>query len=295
MASEEAAERELLVAVLTDRGADVVTAWLASQRDLTASGTVLSQKDLRDEALEFVGALRDGLRSPLPADDVVGRHPPLREAVTRLSSRRARSGVAATPIALGMLSLKEAMLGVAESLTTDTRVLYRAARLAGRVLDVAGALVFATYVESREEIIRTQHQQMLELSTPVVLLWPRILAVPLIGTLDSARTQLVMNGVLEAIQSNEALVAIIDITGVPTVDTAVAHHLLQTVGAVRLMGAECFISGIRPAIAQTITQLGIDLTTITTRATLADALAEAVRLIDAEAPMPDLARGGSTG
>ncbi|QFU86633.1 STAS domain-containing protein [Amycolatopsis sp. YIM 10] len=294
MASGQAAERELLVAVLTSREVEVVNGWLESQRDLIATGTVPSQKELRDEALTLVEALREGLRTGLAVEDIVLRHEPLRDAVTRLSTRRARGGVPATSIALGMLSLKEAILGVAESETTDTRLLYGVARMVSGLLDAAGALTFATYVEGREEIIRTQHQQMLELSTPVVLLWPRVLAVPLIGTLDSARTQLVMNSVLETIRSTEALVAIIDITGVPTVDTAVAHHLLQTVSAVRLMGAECFISGIRPTIAQTITQLGIDLSTITTRATLADALAEAIRLIDAESPVPDLVRGGST-
>lgn len=293
MASEEA-ERDLLVTVLTDHGTEVVHNWLENRRELIVSGAPPNPREERNEALTLVAALHEALRTGLPSRDVVTRHEPLRDAVTRLSSRRARSGVPPTATALSMLSLKEALLGVAETKTDDHRLLYRTAVLVSRILDAAGALTFATYVEGREEIIRTQHQQMLELSTPVVLLWPRILAVPLIGTLDSARTQLVMNSVLEAIESNEALVAIIDITGVPTVDTAVAHHLLQTVSAVRLMGAECLISGIRPTIAQTITQLGIDLSTITTRGTLAAALEEAIRLTDADVPVPDLVRGGGS-
>ncbi|MFI2176945.1 STAS domain-containing protein, partial [Streptomyces lydicus] len=124
-------------------------------------------------------------------------------------------------------------------------------------------------------------------STPVVRLWRHVLAVPLIGTLDTARTQVVMENLLQAIQENEAQIAIIDITGVPTVDTAVAQHLLQTVNAVRLMGADCVISGIRPPIAQTIAQLGIDLSTILTRATLADALTAAVKLTEDSSAQAD--------
>lgn len=132
-----------------------------------------------------------------------------------------------------------------------------------------------------------QSQQLMEQSTPVVRLWRQVLAVPLIGTLDTARTQVVMENLLQAIQDHEALVAIIDITGVPTVDTAVAQHLMQTVNAVRLMGADCVISGVRPSIAQTIAQLGIDLSTILTRATLADALATAIKMIDGPGPDGD--------
>lgn len=180
-----------------------------------------------------------------------------------------------------MLSLKEALLEAVQRRTRDGDDLFRSAVLINRLLDSAGALSFETFVEGREEIISRQSQQLLEVSTPVVRLWRQVLAVPLIGTLDTARTQVVMENVLQAIQEHEALVAIIDITGVPTVDTAVAQHLMHTVNAVRLMGADCVISGIRPPIAQTIAQLGIDLSTILTRATLADALREAVKLTEA--------------
>ncbi|MFE1500051.1 STAS domain-containing protein, partial [Streptomyces albidoflavus] len=161
---------------------------------------------------------------------------------------------------------------------------FQAALLINRLLDAAGALSFSTNVEGREEIIRRQSRQLLEISTPVVRLWDRVLAVPLIGTLDTARTQIVMENLLEAIQREEAQVAIIDITGVPTVDTAVAHHLMQTVNAVRLMGADCVISGIRPPIAQIIAQLGIDLSAILTRGTLADALAAAIPMTNRPTP-----------
>ncbi|WP_447002134.1 STAS domain-containing protein [Saccharothrix isguenensis] len=274
--------RELLVKVLVTREADIVDHWVRAQFDRAVSTAIPAERELRSEAADILTALRDGLLIQLPVDEVVERHGPTREAVVQLSVRRARAGVDPTTTALSTLALKDALLDAVRAETDDPAVLFAAATTLNGLLDAAGALTFATYVGGREEIIRTQHRQMLELSTPVVRLWRGVLAVPLIGTLDSTRTQLVMNGLLEAIQTDEAPVAIIDITGVPTVDTVVAQHLLQTVTAVRLMGAECFISGIRPAIAHTITQLGIDLSMITTRATLADALAEAIRLLDVD-------------
>jgi rsbT co-antagonist protein RsbR len=275
--------RDLLVKLLVESETDIVDHWVKAQSEHVAASTPAPvRRELRAEAAGILTALRDGLLTELPVHEIVERHAPTREAVVQLSVRRARAGVDPTTTALSTLALKDALLDALRAQTEDPAVLFTATTTLNALLDVAGALTFATYVEGREEIIRTQHRQMLELSTPVVRLWRGVLAVPLIGTLDSARTQLVMTGLLEAIQADEAPVAIIDITGVPTVDTVVAQHLLQTVTAVRLMGAECFISGIRPAIAQTITHLGIDLSMITTRATLADALAEAVRLLDVD-------------
>jgi rsbT co-antagonist protein RsbR len=144
------------------------------------------------------------------------------------------------------------------------------------VLDALGLYTAEAYQKSREEIIGRQQMEMLELSTPVVTLWRGVLALPLIGTLDSARTQVVMENLLQRIVQTESPIAILDITGVPTVDTLVAQHLLKTVAAARLMGADCIISGIRPQIAQTIVHLGVDLNTVTTKATLADAFAVAL-------------------
>jgi rsbT co-antagonist protein RsbR len=139
------------------------------------------------------------------------------------------------------------------------------------VVDALGLFTTVVHQKTREEVILKQQQEMLELSTPVVTLWDGVLALPLIGTLDSARTQVVMESLLEKIVETGAAIAIIDITGVPTVDTLVAQHLLKTVAAARLMGADCIISGIRPQIAQTIVHLGVELTDVTTKATLADA------------------------
>jgi rsbT co-antagonist protein RsbR len=142
---------------------------------------------------------------------------------------------------------------------------------ATELLDALGLCSVETYIKTREEVIRRQQEEMLELSTPVVKLWDGILALPIIGTLDSARTQVVMETLLENIVKTNSKVAIIDITGVPTVDTVVAQHLLKTVTAARLMGADCIISGVRPQIAQTIVHLGINLLDVTTKATLSDA------------------------
>ncbi|WP_290059369.1 STAS domain-containing protein [Amycolatopsis solani] len=235
--------------------------------------------ELRREAAGLLEALRAAIAGTLPVSRIVDQDPAVRDALTSLSERRARAGAEPKVTAMAILALKRTMLGAIERHTEDSALRYRAALLVDELLDSAGVLTFEVYAAGRERIIREQHSQVLELSTPVLRLWRHVLAVPLIGTLDSARTQVVMNSLLEAIQATEARVAIIDITGVPTVDTAVAQHLLQTVSAVRLMGADCVISGIRPSIAQTITQLGIDLSHIVTRGSLADALATAMHLI----------------
>ena len=145
------------------------------------------------------------------------------------------------------------------------------------MLDSLGLHTVKTFQKSREEVINRQQREMLELSTPVVKLWDGILALPMIGTLDSARTQVVMENLLQKVVDTGAQIAILDITGVPTVDTLVAQHLLKTVTALRLMGAECIISGVRPQIAQTIVHLGVDLQGVTTKANLADALALALK------------------
>ncbi|MFF3273786.1 STAS domain-containing protein [Streptomyces chrestomyceticus] len=280
MSSTEAAARERVIGALRAESDTVSDRWVQLQLAQEEMRDIASESELREEADALLGALLRSLESDIPANRVVATDRPLRQAVIDLSMRRARNGAMPTVTSLAVLSLKEALLEAVQRQTRDTEELFTTAVLINRLLDSAGALSFETYVEGREEIIRRQSRQLLEVSTPVVRLWRQVLAVPLIGTLDTTRTQVVMENLLEAIQEHEALVAIIDITGVPTVDTAVAQHLMQTVNAVRLMGADCVISGIRPSIAQTIAQLGIDLSTILTRTTLADALAAAVKLTD---------------
>ncbi|MCE7080738.1 STAS domain-containing protein [Streptomyces sp. ST2-7A] len=281
MSVSEVAVRDHLTGVLADHDEEIADRWVRLQIEQGAVGSSISETELRGEADALIAALRAGLESDLPANRVVTSHEDLRAAVTDFSLQRARLGTAPTVTSLAVLSLKEALLESVQRRVADTDELLAVALTVNRLLDAAGALSFDIYVTGREEIISRQSRQLMELSTPVVQLWKHVLAVPLIGTLDTTRTQVVMENLLEAIQIHEAQVAIIDITGVAAVDTSVAQHLMQTVNAVRLMGADCVISGIRPAIAQTIAQLGIDLSTILTRTTLADALAAAVRITDA--------------
>jgi rsbT co-antagonist protein RsbR len=197
----------------------------------------------------------------------------LRAALDELSRSRARDGFTPSETAVGVFSLKEAVY----ELVADTADLVPEYLAFSRLVDDLGLHTFEAYTAAREQIIADQSNAMLELSTPVVRLWDGIIAVPLVGTLDSARTQLVMEKLLDTLVATGADHAVIDITGVPTVDTEVAQHLLKTVAAARLLGAECTISGIRPQVAQTIVSLGIEFGDIATKATLADALALALK------------------
>ncbi len=197
----------------------------------------------------------------------------VREMLAGISTSRAKQGLSPSETATFIFSFKEPLFTrLREEYRADPEGFGRELWTATLLLDKLGLLTTEAFRRTREDIIARQQREMLELSTPVVALWEGILAVPLIGTLDSERTQVVMESLLQRIVDTGASIAIIDITGVPTVDTLVAQHLLKTVGAARLMGAECIISGIRPQIAQTIVHLGVDLGNVATKATLADAL-----------------------
>jgi rsbT co-antagonist protein RsbR len=198
----------------------------------------------------------------------------LKALLANLSRVRARQGLSPTETASSVFALKGAVYELTEN--DDDTSLFRELLAFSSLLDALGLWTFETYAAAREEIIREQSAQLLELTTPVVKLWEGVLAVPLVGTLDSERTQVVMEKLLEALVETSSQHAIVDITGVLAVDTQVAQHLLKTVMAARLMGAECVISGIRPQIAQTIVALGIEFGDIVTKATLADALRHAL-------------------
>ena len=199
-----------------------------------------------------------------------------REVLSRLSQSLTRQGFTAAEAATVVMSLKHPIFATLNK-TVDKDSLAAETWTASTAIDALALYTTQSYQKSREEVILRQQEEMLELSTPVVTLWAGILALPLIGTLDSARTQVVMESLLQRIVETGSTIAILDITGVPTVDTLVAQHLLKTVAAARLMGADCIISGIRPQIAQTIVHLGVDLNTVTTKATLADAFAVALK------------------
>ena len=245
-------------------------------REQLASDTwradLLPESELRRQSSEFLGALRQAAESDNLADIMMPQWSEVREILTDLSRSRGQKGFSPSETATFIFSLKQPLFTrLRQELEQDADTLANEYWAATVLLDELGLFTTEAYQKSREAVIARQQQELLELSTPVVKLWDGILAVPLIGTLDSARTQSVMESLLQRIVDSEATIAIIDITGVPTVDTLVAQHLIKTVAAARLMGADCIVSGIRPQIAQTIVQLGVDLE-VTTKASLAEAL-----------------------
>lgn len=265
-------ETDRLLNLLSDSKDDFVAQWVRTVTS-TLAGRVTPaeiQQDLGELYDALTQALRQGgLATGNEAYGVV------RSMLTELSRTRARQGFSPTETAIGIFALKE-VLEPALSGPADVTAYLQFAR----VLDDLGLYTVEAHAKTREEIIAAQAEQLLELSTPVVKLWDGVVGVPLVGTLDSARTQVVMEKLLQSLLDQNAGHAIVDITGVPSVDTQVAQHLLKTVVAARMMGAECTISGIRPQIAQTIVALGIEFGDITTKATLADALRHALQQIE---------------
>jgi rsbT co-antagonist protein RsbR len=269
----------------------VLTAWVKEQlRDGRVES--LPAEELRAQGNEFLTLIAD----PADADSIFDANSeawgPARAFLADLSRTRARQGFSPSETASFVFALKRPLFAMLRTeFADDAAQLGEEIWNATELLDQLGLLTMEEYQRGREEVIRRQQQEMLELSTPVVTLWDGVLALPMIGTLDSARTQIVMETLLQRIVDTGAAIAIIDITGVPTVDTMTAQHLLKTVTATRLMGAECIISGIRPQIAQTIVHLGVDLGDVTTKATLADAFRVALsrtgRRVTGAAPPDD--------
>ena len=253
--------------------------WL-KQLETEGSGrdSRISEKDLRAQTAEFLSLLQQAAQVG-DVDDTTGAHwTEIRRFLEELSRKRVLQGFTSEQTARFVFSLKKPLFARLRSeLLKEPEALAEETWMASELLDKMGLLTIQAFQRTREEMINRQQQELLELSTPVIKLWEGVLAVPMIGTLDSARTQLVMESLLQKIVEHGAEIAIIDITGVPTVDTLVAQHLLKTVTAIRLMGAECIVSGVRPQIAQTIVHLGVDLEGVTTKANLADALSLALR------------------
>jgi rsbT co-antagonist protein RsbR len=265
--------------ILDKHEKDLLEQWTRRQlASVTTRRDLMSDVDLRDESRRFLKLLREVMADGAGEDlDAPAWHP-MRELMASISVTRARKGFTPSETAGFVFSLKEPLFGrLRQEVSTDAAALGEEILTASRILDALGLYATEVYQKGREEVVLRQQQEMLELSTPVVQLWDGVLGLPLIGTLDSARTQVVMESLLQRIVETGAQIAIIDITGVPTVDTLVAQHLLKTVAAARLMGADCIISGIRPQIAQTIVHLGVDLNSVATKATLADAFALALR------------------
>lgn len=259
--------------ILKTNEADVLNDWIAEQNSALADrANLINGAELRVQSKEFLASLRTALQSGDAEDVWGGAWEGARDILGSLSRSRALQGFTPSETANFVFSLKKPLfVSLQEALKSDPAALANELWETTILLDKLGLYTTEVFQQSREEVITRQQQELLELSTPVVKLWDGVLAVPLIGTLDSARTQVVMESLLQMIVSTGSELAIVDITGVPTVDTLTAQHLLKTVAAARLMGADCIISGIRPQIAQTIVHLGVDLTGVTTKATMADA------------------------
>jgi rsbT co-antagonist protein RsbR len=269
-----------LADLLSKHEADLLQDWVRVQLADGQRSHVVDERELRQQSREFLGLLAAATRSGQM--DIQSReYDGIRRMLETLSRSRAAMGSSPSQTATFIFSLKQVLFPrIQAEFAKDPKKFGDLALLLSGLLDRLGLYTTEVFQKGREEVISRQQQEMLELSTPVVTLWDGVLAVPLIGTLDSARTQVVMENLLQRIVDTGAGIAIIDITGVPTVDTLVAQHLLKTVAAARLMGADCIISGIRPQIAQTIVHLGVALQDVITKATLADAFAVALKKLN---------------
>ncbi|MER6595434.1 STAS domain-containing protein [Micromonospora purpureochromogenes] len=270
-------EGDRLAGLLTEHAERIVQRW--TELVATSLRGRLSQAELRLQVQELHRSMINAGARGL-ADISSESAAELRAVLGELSRNRARQGFSATETAVSVYALKEVLVELADA--ADGGLSLRDVLAFNGVVDQMGLSTFETYVQAREGLIADQAEQLLELSTPVVKIWDGVVAVPLVGTLDSARAQVVMERLLQTLVDTGSPYAIIDITGVPAVDTQVAQHILKTVVAARLMGADCIISGIRPQIAQTIVALGIEFGDIATKASLADALRHVLRLTGVE-------------
>jgi len=267
-----------LVEIVSSNVDSIRKQWIAAMSDSAQRADLISKSEMQEQCGAILEAIVEGLRTSGSANVSSPGWDGARELLREVSASRARQGFSPVDVATFVLSLKQAIFSVirtAQSKNQDQ--LFETVWAATELVDRLALITTESFMSAREELITRQQQELLELSTPVVKLWDGILALPIIGTLDSSRTQVVMENLLEMVVSTNSKFAIIDITGVPTVDTLVAQHLLKTITAARLMGAECIISGVRPQIAQTIVHLGINLEDVLTKAKLSDAFALALQ------------------
>jgi rsbT co-antagonist protein RsbR len=262
----------LIAELLQEQRGAVQSEWEAQLEVHTLGSRKVRKDEQRRQCEDFLTAFAKAMRADAPANIEDRLWNDVRIVLDDISSSRAKAGSTASETATFVFSVKQPIFAaVSARLADQQEALAGASWAVGTVLDSLGLYTVEVFQRSRDQIVARQQQELLELSTPVINLWKGVLALPLIGTLDSMRAQVVMENILQKIVDTGAAIAIIDITGVPTVDTLVAQHLMKTIAAARLMGADCIISGIRPQIAQTIVHLGVDLENVTTKATLADA------------------------
>jgi rsbT co-antagonist protein RsbR len=260
--------------ILQRKKKQILEIWMKNQlSNETLREDLMSNDDLREQSDELLNALSANINEGTLANPQSDELEEVYEILSGISISRARQGFTPRETGVYIFSLKEAILEVLQDeIKNDPLALYQACLKINKLMDSLSVMTFETFIKGREEVILRQTDEITEISTPVIRVWEGILALPIIGTLDSARTQIVMENLLQEIVASGSTIAILDISGVPAVDSLVAQHLIKTVAATRLMGAECIISGIRPEIAQTVVHLGIDLSNIVTKASLASAL-----------------------
>jgi rsbT co-antagonist protein RsbR len=267
-----------LAEIVAQNEEQIRTEWVRDMGKSAQRTDLIGKGELEEQCRTLLESVVAGIKSSGPSDLSAPGWNAAREFLQQISASRARQGFSPSDVAMFVLSLKQPLFAaIRRALTGKPDEMFDMVWAATELLDRLSLITSDAFIAAREELISRQQLELLELSTPVVKLWDDILALPIIGTLDSARTQVVMESLLQTVVATNSKFAIIDITGVPTVDTLVAQHLLKTITAARLMGAECIISGVRPQIAQTIVHLGINLEDVVTKANLADAFALALK------------------
>ena len=267
-----------LAEIITKNENKIRAEWIENMSKSVSRADLMSKAELDEQCGALLNAIVAGVKTSGPSDIASSGWNQARDLLQEISVSRARQGFSPVDVATFVLSLKQPLFAsIRSSLSGNQDKMFDTVWSATELLDRLALVTSEAYMAAKEELISRQQQELMELSTPVVKLWDGILALPIIGTLDSARTQVVMENLLQSVVATNSKYAIIDITGVPTVDTLVAQHLLKTITAARLMGAECIISGVRPQIAQTIVHLGINLEDVITKANLADAFALALK------------------
>ncbi len=270
--------------ILQKKKAQILQYWMEQQTSNEAlREDLISNDEMRSQSEELLHSIVSSLNEKSIEDAESDAFENTIDILSGLAITRARQGFTPKETGVYIFGLKEALLHVLkDEIRNDIETLYNESFKISRLMDSFATLTFETFIKGREEVILRQTDEIAEISTPVIRVWDGILALPIIGTLDSARTQIVMENLLQEIVETGSGIAILDISGVPAVDSLVAQHLIKTVSATRLMGAECIISGIRPEIAQTVVHLGIDLSNIITKATLASALRYAFTIMQLE-------------
>ena len=269
--------------MLQKKKKNILEAWMKNQlADAGLREDLISNDELRSQSEELIDSLVGNLTSENFENLDSDNWSPVIEILGGISITRARQGFSPRETGNFVFTLKEALLEVLQEEIKDSKTLFEESLKINRLMDNLSIVTFETFIKGREEVILRQTDEIAEISTPVIRVWDGILALPIIGTLDSARTQIVMENLLQEIVETGSSIAILDISGVPAVDSLVAQHLIKTVSATRLMGAECIISGIRPEIAQTVVHLGIDLSSIITKSSLASALSYAFKSMKLE-------------